>query len=289
MVGARRGALAAACWLAALVPWPAAAVDAQWSFGAEAGLGYDSNVGNAQWQRDIRDSFFSDLMLSAQRAQPFGASGQWQLRGMISAEESNDFEGLSHRRGALGARIVQRVGEEFFAPTLVAGVTVDYAEFDSELRDSTGVRFAGSLLQQLTTEVSGRVSLNASWRDADSEVFDLGSKSVGGHLDWTATPRLLLSIGYDFHDGRVVSSGTPTLAVVRVAEAIEPDDAFGGRARNQFAYRLHAQTHAATAGMNIALSRRLSFDTRLQYFDVSAEGNNQYTRWVGVGSLLARF
>ena len=79
--------------------------------------------------------------------------------------------------------------------------------------------------------------------------------------------------------------------IINAADAIEPDDAFGGIAVNQFAYRLDAVSHVVTLGYNAAISRNLSLDLSLRYVDSEATEDPfiYYDRSIVRASLVGRF
>ena len=73
------------------------------------------------------------------------------------------------------------------------------------------------------------------------------------------------------------------------SEAIEPDDAFGGVAFNQFAYRLEANSNVITLGYNRIMTRSMSIDVSYRFIDSEAAGDVYYERQILRASLLGRF
>ena len=100
------------------------------------------------------------------------------------------------------------------------------------------------------------------------------------------------SSGVRFESGDVTLSaeGTVTpktehLYLEPIAEAIEPDEAYG---EDWFAYRLDGRTRLLMLGANVPLSQGVSLDVELQQGVARIAGLN-YDRWLGSVSLLKRF
>jgi len=255
----------------------------------DVGQGYDTNVGNAEFEADVRESAFTLGALTADLSLPITPYSTVLLRGSAHGERYEAYDDLSNAKGTLLARWFFRANGDFHTPLLALWGSAAAWEFESQIRDGLEYRGGAFLVQQLNTAFSARLSLAAVRRESDSRVFDLEGASAGLNLDWTPARALTVYGGYQYYRGDVVSSATPTFKVVNAAEVIEPDDAFGGFATGQFAYRLDADSHIGTAGFNLALSRRVSLDLQGQHVRTGADWDNSYRRWISSASLLARF
>jgi hypothetical protein len=91
--------------------------------------------------------------------------------------------------------------------------------------------------------------------------------------------------------GDTVSGPSPTPGIINIADAIEPDDAFGGIEANQFTCRLKADTVVLTMGYNHIFTRDLSFDVSARFVDpeVIDDSDITYQRTIIRASLLGRF
>ena len=257
-------------------------------FSTELGAGYDSNVGNAQRSVDVRASGFANVQASAEYTHRFSLYSALALKLSALAEQQQE-QGFSQQRGGVMLRFSFRSAGGFFTPAFSTWLSASAIAAESDIREGLEYRAGFAIIEQLTTQLSGRFSLGATQREAESRVFDLKSVSASLNLDWAASPVDTLYGGYQFQDGDLVSSGTPTFDVVRAAEEIEADDALGGFAANQFAYRLEAQTHVLSAGFNHRFNRRYAFDAQMQYVRSDARYGNRYERVIAALSLLARF
>jgi len=279
-----------ACALLAIAGPAMADHHAHTRYSGELGAGYDSNVGNSEAAADIRESAFATGGASAEYFRQLNLFTTLVLRGGVQGEHYDRYEGLSNAKATGAARLLVRPDGGFLTPVLGAWVSASYWEFDSAIRDSDEYRGGLFANQQITTRISGRLALGAAWRESDSRVFDTHGASAALNLDWRLAERATLYGGYQFYRGDVVSTAAPTtLKIGLAAEEIEPDDAFGGLAANQRAYRLDAEAHVGTLGLNYALSSKLSADLQGQYVDTRADYGNEYQRVLAVLSLLARF
>jgi len=250
--------------------------------------GFDDNVTTAQHDADIRESGFASLGGTADYFRQLSLFTTLQLRGNLQGEYWKSFDGLNNGKATGMARLMYRGDGDFFTPTLAAWLSAALWEFDSEIRDSNEYRVGAYAIEQLTTQVTGRLALTANQREADGEVFDLSGASIALNFDWIPMPHSTVYTGYQYYKGGVTSTATPSLAIGLAADAIEADDAFGGLAGGLRAYRLDATAHILTLGYNQALSRQLSVDAQVQYVTTSADFGIEYEKMVAVLSLLAR-
>jgi hypothetical protein len=70
---------------------------------------------------------------------------------------------------------------------------------------------------------------------------------------------------------------------------VVPDDAFGGTAANQFAYRIHAYTHVVTLGFNFPFATHHALDFSARYAHADADNDLTYDRTLYSVAYLARF
>lgn len=257
--------------------------------GAEFGVGYDDNVGNAQDGDEARDSTVLGGGAHLDYTRTLTRHTALLLRGLLQGEAFESESGLSHLRLGAMARLSHRAGGGFYAPTLAGWLSAGALEFDSAMRDGFELRGGFHLIEPLTTAVSARASVAAAERRGDHAVFDTSQWSAGLNLDWSVASRLTLYLGYQFQDGDLVSSGrvppksTHDLAGCGTAAVCDADDALDGLS----AYRVEGTTQVVTLGANVPLSGRLALDAQVRHADASA-GENGYERLQGALSLLLR-
>jgi len=123
------------------------------------------------------------------------------------------------------------------------------------------------LSKWFTDKTSLIAGLGVTKEEAEGVVFDIQRVRAFANLDllftdqWTGYATVL------YVDGDIASTGeNDWLKVTSAAcsslpcNAIEPDDAFGGVATNQFAYRLPAKTQIVTLGLNWKIKEGQSID-----------------------------
>jgi hypothetical protein len=263
---------------------PLQPVQGGWVFDTELGAGYDDNVGNSERKSDIQGDAFAAFGFRADRTKRLSEQTSVLMRGSLAVETWDEFEGLDNGRlGAMLRFIHQRDPK---APVIAFWGSAALWQFDSELRDGSEYRAGIFTEQAVSPALSGRLSLAAPRRNADSAVFDLDGASLGVDLDWRAGENLIVYGGTQFREGEVFSVSSPSPQILDASEARAPDDVFGGTA---VAYRLDASSWVHTLGFNYGLSRSLSLDLQAQAIDTNAAGRNEYERWIAIGSLLGRF
>lgn len=286
--GSRSAVLGAAMLLLAA---PAAAdhhVKLRWS--GDLGFGYDDNVGSAAEDADIRDSAFVSAGLNLDQVRRLTSTTGLLLRGSLRGDAYEGAEGLSNGKLTAMARLAWRHAGGFHAPTLAGWLSASLLEFDSAMRDGAEFRAGAYVSEPLTTALALRLGAQLSERRSDSAVFDLSAWAVGLNLDWNMRGAATLYLGYQLHDGDLVSSGSvypkshePPGGDDRYAWAA--DDALDGLS----AYRVQAQSGIAAFGVNLPVSERLAFDAQVQQVESETDYGTGYSRSIAVVSALARF
>ncbi|MBL6750622.1 MAG: hypothetical protein ISP90_08870 [Nevskia sp.] len=271
------------------LPAAAWAHEPDFTFGADTAIGFDTNIKYAEDSRDVVGSAVASEDLRADYLRRLGEDFAAQLRGSLKGEQYFRYTNISSVKGAGMLRLVYRPSGAFFAPELSAWGSAAYWRFGSYIRTSREYRYGLAAAEGLTTRISLRLSLNGSRRISNTQVFTIDSRCAGLGLDWRLADRLTAYGNYQYHYGQVVSTGTPSGRIVGAADVIEPDDAFGGQAAGQFAYRLKAHTGIADAGLNYFLSPHMAIDAQAQYIESHARLDNRYSSWISTVSLLLRF
>ena len=220
---------------------------------------------------------------------PLGRTSMLAYGGNLAYESFDAFDDLSNLTfdANLKYRFAQSV--KYSAPIYSLTLKAGGIDSESEMRDSTTVSLSLDLNKRLTTALRMTAGVSANARESKSEVFDTSEARVFINLDIDLSKAVLLYATYSFITGDIVSSGTPSLDFINAADAIEPDDAFGGKTTNQFAYRLDADTNVIALGYNHILSRSISIDLSYQFADSQAAGDIEYERNILRASLLGRF
>lgn len=255
-------------------------------YDGELGAGFDSNVANAAEERRTRSSALFLAAGAAEQRYALGERTALFARGGIRLESVSRYDGLSNVKLSGLLRLQYRPRAEFSAPAYSLWSSASYAEFDSELRDAAELRAGVSVDKALSTTLSLRLALSATEREAEASVFEGSSQSASLQADWQLDHDWLIYGGYQFRRGDVVSTSPANSVLLRINAARAPDDVFAG----EIAYRFDADTQVASLGFNRGLSSSLALDAQLQYISSEADsGGIDYSRWLGLISLLRRF
>jgi len=162
-------------------------------------------------------------------------------------------------------------------------------EVNTRYRFALSSGFTSPIYSTDTINMTTGVGYNA--QESRSEVFDTSDARIFVNFDTNFSQADLVYTTFTYISGDTVSSASPSLGIINVADAIEPDDAFGGFATNQFAYRLKANTAVITLGYNRILTRDLSMDLSARFVDSEARDDDSitYQRTILRASLLGRF
>ena len=266
----------------------------EWTFAADLGAGYDSNLGNAGDDHDTRDSVATLAGASVTWEQRFGLFTALQVRANFASEQFGDVADLSSERGALRLKVLHKPGKGFYTPVLAASVAAGVRDYGSKIRDGSDQRAAVSLAMPLTTAIQWRLEASQTQREADGRAFDLGTTSYSLDLDWLVSSGLTLYGGVrrDQGDFVVTTNGEGEVSPKRehrylepIASVIEADPAFGN---DWWAFRIDASAMIVTGGLNVALTPDLSLDLQALRA-VTTVGKFSYERLIGSLGLLYRW
>jgi hypothetical protein len=288
-VSTLRSGSALAAILALMVTSAAQASPPRLRVSGSVGAGYDDNIGASQANVEKESSAFYSMLIGADYTHPLSRNITVTARGHLQGDAYERFDDLSNGRAVALLRTAWKPGSGFFTPVLSGWVSGAKLEYGSEIRTGHEMRGGVFLVQPLTTKVNGRVDLKGFHRESKGRVFDLSGQSAGLSFNWLALPVLTTTIGFEYQTGDSFSTAAPTAQIAQAAEAIEPDDAFGGIEAGQFAYRIDARTRIATLGANWRLTRDWALDAQLQSVSVDGDFGNQYDRLIGTVALLVRF
>lgn len=254
-----------------------------------ASVGYDSNISASQANAEKVDSAFYSMLLAGDYIVPLSERTAMTLRGQVQGDAYHEFDKLSNGRALALVRVAWKPGQGFFTPVLSGWASAARLEYGSQIRTGNEYRGGVFLTQQVTTTISARAEIKGFHRESEGRVFDLSGQSAALSFNWMLLPVLGVSAGFEYQTGDATSSAAPSVRIARAAEVIEPDDAFGGLAANQFAYRIDARTRIASLGLNWRFSRDWALDAQLQSVSVDGDFGNQYDRLLGVIGILVRF
>ena len=251
----------------------------------------DDNVRLAQDEDDIRGDRILSATVKAQAGKSLDSFSIFNYGASATYNKFDTFDTLDNFEFDFNARYRFALASGFTAPIYSLRAKIGGREYDTEMRDATFVNLSADFNKWLTTTINMTTGIVFNAQESKSEVFDTRDARVFVNLDTNFTKTDLLYTTVSFITGDTVSSSTPSLGIINAADAIEPDDAFGGVEANQFAYRIDADTWVYTVGYNRILTRDLSFDISARYVDSEAnyDPDIAYDRTIFRVSLLGRF
>jgi hypothetical protein len=260
-----------------------------WSTGFDATAMYDDNIGRSQHAADIERDYIFIGAADASYTWGFSELMALTVQGQVQDEEFFDFDGLSNTRVGLMTdfRFQTRIG--FTAPSYSFFARVTDTDSETDIRDATTTELGFRVTKRITDIITGTLGVVGSKSRAKGEVFDLENTRYFGNIDYRVTNRWSAYVTYNFIDGDVFSTATPTLAILNWADAVEPDNAFGGAANNKFVYRLKAKTTIWRLGANYGIDNKNAIDLSLDTLESDAVGPNEYDRLTMAATFLHRF
>lgn len=252
-------------------------------------IAYDDNIRRAQNEVDIRADNIFNLTLNAKAGKSLSRFTLMTYGGSISAEKFTTFKELDNLSFNANVRYRFAFASGFTSPIYSIGFKVGGIESAKVARDSNVYTVSLGLNKWITDTINMSLGLDYKQQESKSRVFDTVENRLFANFDINLSKIALLYSTYTYIVGDIVSSATPTLAIINASDAIEPDDAFGGITTNQFAYRLDSDTQVITLGYNQIMSAKTSLDFSYRYVKTVSEGNIEYDRSIFRASLLGRF
>ena len=275
--------------LALLLPANLPAYEAPWLFTANISLSHDDNVANAGVSRDERSDLLTEFSGAINRL--FQPNLYWSLEAEagLTLRRYQDYSRLSYLAPEILGRANFRPGGGFYTPTFSAQLTVAHRNYSSRLRDGRLMR-AGLLMQQpLSTRVDLRAGIEQVRRRADNRVFSYSFINTSFELEWRATTRGTLILGYLDRDGGLISTSRDYGSLNNAAERVIADDAFPRANTEQFAYRLDASAELITLAWYQGLSETLTASALVQQRDASAGYGTGYKGTLVSAGLSLKF
>jgi FimV-like protein len=251
----------------------------------------DDNVRLAQNKEDIRADRSLSATLRVKGGKTLDSFSIFNYGASVTFNKQETFDTLDNYQIEANTRYRFALSSGFTAPIYTLGARIGGQEFDSEMRDATFLELSADLNKWITNTINMTLGMGLHGRESKSEVFDTSDARIFINFDTNFSRQSLVYTTLTFITGDTVSSATPSLGIVNVADAIEPDDAFGGVDTNQFAYRLKANTVVLTLGYNHIFTPDLSLDLSARYVESEARDDSSisYDRTILRASLLGRF
>ena len=252
---------------------------------------HDDNVRLARDDVDIREDNILSATLKANGGSSLDDFTLLNYGGSVTYNKFETYDTLDNVEFEINARYRFALTSGFTAPIYSLRARVGGVEYDSEMRDSTLYSVSAEMNKWLTTTINMTAGIGYNGRDSVSEVFDLEEVRAFVNLDTNFTRTDLVYTTLTIISGDTVSSATPTIDIINVSDAIEPDDAFGGVDANQFAYRIDSNTAVITLGYNRIMTQTMSLDLSVRYVESEARDDDDiyYERTIFRASLLGRF
>ncbi len=251
----------------------------------------DDNVRLAQNDEDIRSDQSVSATIRAKGGTSLDSFSILNYGGSATYNKMDTFDTLDNYEIEVNTRYRFALSSGFTSPIYSLGARLGGREYDTEMRDATFIELSADLNKWITDSINMTTGVGYNTQESTSDVFDTSEARIFVNFDTNLSKADLVYTTFTYISGDTVSSATPSLGIVNVADAIEADDAFGGFESNQFAYRLEAKTAVITLGYNRIFTRDLSMDLSARFVDSEARDDDDitYERTILRASLLGRF
>lgn len=260
-------------------------------FSGEISVIDDDNVRSSQNNDDILDDTIVSAAVKVKGEKAIDSLTTWDYGGSLTYNSYDTYDDLNNYEFEANTHYRFALTSGLTAPIYSLGARIGGIDSDSEMRDATVYSLSAELSKWLSTTINMTAGLGYSKQDSVSKVFDTSESHIFINFDAEVSRADLVYTTLTLMTGDKVSGATPTLDIVNVADEIEPDDAFGGVADNQFAYRIDADSVVVALGYNRILTQGLSFDVSARYIYSEARDDRDisYERTILKASLVGSF
>jgi uncharacterized protein YhjY with autotransporter beta-barrel domain/mono/diheme cytochrome c family protein len=226
----------------------------------DVGYMFDSNVTRAKEKPDKRyDRAYSVNVGKGFVFKP--DDDREDIRALVTytlgGEKFQNYDGLSRAIAGVEGEFQYRTSADFDAVTFALFGRANAESFRSKLRRGYRYSVGFSARQSLTDKIDIFGAISHNERIGRSGVFNGRDNSVRLNLDYTLNDRETLYATAEYRRGHVVSTGSPSLENLAVADVFVLDDAYPG---SLFSYRFDGRTVVSTIGYNLGFGPRHSVD-----------------------------
>ncbi|ALG67801.1 hypothetical protein [Beggiatoa leptomitoformis] len=248
-----------------------------------ASILYDDNLGRAEQDADIRGDSALQLSVSAGKVFHPSVGNSLVLKTNLQTTQWFDVTDLSQFSLGIMGQFTHKFGLGALTPRVSASLSIDYADFRSDIRDSWIYRAETRLDKRLDEywELHGGIAYKISRaREEGSsarppfDVFDQQRFSVFMGGDYALTEDVLLSATYRYHNGDIDSTATaPNARFLNASTARAIDDAFGN---DKVVYKLDSNTQDVTLEANWILTDNTALTMGYEYLLTTATDEIEY-------------
>lgn len=242
----------------------------EWIADAEVAYATNDNINNTFFDSARQSDQTWSLLASLGRIYQLSHSTRIQTSLDVGGGIHDEFDQLDHFDLGFRLAIRHKFGLGGFQPWAAASISSTHIFSRSVIRNGQLATARLELGKRLHERLDLVIHYSFDYRNSTSggaiassrliqsgidpniskSVYDLNGQSLGTGLNWLASEQLLLSLGYTYRDGDVVSSNEPALvpSVAKIIDAVSMDDALPG-----WAYRFNANTHIYSLDANYAV------------------------------------
>ncbi|MCC4118506.1 hypothetical protein LLG90_24410 [Aromatoleum toluclasticum] len=252
-------------------------------FGVE--LVHDDNLTRAQLGRDIKGDLALSVSTSGGPRFQLTDYDSLSLKGTLAGTKYRHYDGLDNINASLALGYRRKFGLGPYVPQFALTGSATRLEYDSRLRDGWLYAAEAEASKRVSDRLALRAFVRSERRESDdvpervvpfirANVFDLRSRSAGIGADFAYDPRHLVSVGYTWHRGDIVSTTQRNLPIFLASSAIAPDPVFGD---NTYAYTMQARTRVFSIGLSREVGHQSSVSLGYEYHDSHADGGIDYS------------
>ena len=253
---------------------------------------HDDNISRALLSSDRYADESLEVSLQGGRLYQLRSQDTLTLFGSLATNRFAQFDGLDNNSLNLGASLQHKFGLGAYAPTLSTGLGWTRHASATKVRSrdllELNLNYRKRLSQAWDFAAGAAYEFNEGRKDgaayaskysSENDIYDFKQASILTSLDYTFRNFSSVSASYSFVDGNTVSSAlAPNPALLAIAEALAPDDAFPAPAgRATVAYTLATKAQLFSLNWSIPVGRDSSLTAGYSRQKIEARRGVEYT------------
>jgi len=256
---------------------------------ADAGVLFNSNLGNAQFSPDVKSDTAFTAAASAGAVSYFGDgdSDSVTIAADARSELYGRYSGMNNIALGASLSVRRKMGLGLTEPWISLTGSAERLGYQNDVRDGWLYRLDAAAGKRLGERWNVRADFTIERRTADQSVpsgedlpgsvFQLGNREFALKADFALSEKMLLSGGYARRVGEVASTTALETGIDDFSSAETRDTALGP---GGVAYRLRAASNIFSLGFTWSISQHAWFTVNGQRQLTHAAGDNSYNKSV---------
>ena len=253
-------------------PWS----DGNWIVEAQLSANYDDNITRAANASDAKTAMAISPSVSIGRFLPLTMDTSLTVTGDLKLTEYDKYSGINNATIGATTGLKIKMGLGSLAPYMRASASAAYVDFNENDRDTQQVNFGLEFGKRLVNNMALSSGILYENKNARKSVFDQRSTSLYLRGEFAYSDATLLSAGYSYRRGEIISHGAAVGAYAAGTPlALAPQRLVTTFGSPLMAFNIsNASTHSLSLGASYALNDASSLNAGYERQETKGAGTS---------------